>query len=187
MRTALFVGALALGSFGTSVHAAPGATLPAAREQPKPSQLLLQAEGLVGKIASQLNDNRVLQSQARNGRDSLRLGCVENQLVTSRALVDASEGTITSLRATVRSAQDVQAATLYSVLVTLADESDATHRAAAACLGFKELAQKAIDTPLPLPVRAAPGGNGGGGGLGLDDHVPLGAIFGPGRVAPASP
>ena len=159
MRAAQVLMVGALGLVGTSVHASPTAS-PApsvsARQVTKTTgDVLARAEVLAGKISSQLSDNRALQSHAREGRDTLRLGCIESQLAVSRALAEASEATILSLRATVRSGQGGEAA--YQVLVALSDESEATHHAAAACLGYKEVATR-IAAPLALSLPARAGG-----------------------------
>ena len=154
MRTVRFVIVGALGLFGASATAAP--TTPARQPSKTSQDLLGRAEAVASKISNQLNDNRALQNHAREGRDMLRLGCVESQLAVSRALVEASEATIESLRATVRSGKDGDAS--FQVLVMLANESDASYRAAAACIGSHELATRIATVPaFPVIAPAAPG------------------------------
>lgn len=149
-------GALGFALFGPSVLASPGSPVaPSAREQPKAApDLLAQAERLVTKISSQLYDNESLEFRARDSRDSLRLGCVENQLVASRALVEASQTTFASLRTAIRSGRDGEATPLYQVLVSLASESNSTHDAAAGCVGSKDLAARRMTMPGALPLTA---------------------------------
>jgi hypothetical protein len=195
MRTTRFVivGALGLSLLGTSALASPGSPSPPTVSAPQqrkatPQELLIQAEGLVTKIAGQANDTYALRASARGTRDALKLGCIENQLTVSRALVEASEGNIASLRTSVRLGRDVSS--LHTNLVVLAGESDATHQAAAACLGSKEVAAKRnATTPLPLP-GAAGGGKAVSGKSGLNEGVPgivqVGIVTGV-RALPASP
>jgi hypothetical protein len=163
MRTVRFVigGVLGLALLGASVQASPetpSAPSVPSHQQPKaPEDMLAQAESLVSKIASQVDDNRALDNIARENRDALKSGCVDNQLAVSRALLKASQGTLTSLRTSVRSGRDVEVAPQFTMIVSLAGESDATHHAAASCLGSKEIAQKQLAAPTGIALPAPSG------------------------------
>lgn len=154
MRTKRFVigGALGLALFAASVQGSPGA--PTVQQPKSSADMLAEAESLVSKIASQVDDNRALQTIARDNRDALKSGCLDSQLVVGRALLKASQGTLTSLRTAVRSGRDVEAAPQYQMLVSLAGESDASHHAAAACLGSREIAQKQLAAPVGIALPA---------------------------------
>lgn len=101
-----------------------------------------RADGLVAHMTDQLRHMRSLQARARDDRDTLKLTCIDNQLVVGNAVLRISEGERTSLRAAVRSSSHVTAATAHGRIVALAAECDEASRAAGTCVGSKASAHR---------------------------------------------
>jgi hypothetical protein len=96
-----------------------------------------RADGLVAHMTDQLRDMRSLQAHARADRDTLKLICIDNQLVVGNAVLRISENERTALHAAVRSSNRVNAATAHGRIAALAAECDAASRAAGTCVGSK--------------------------------------------------
>ena len=132
-----------LGLAGVNLQAEPGS--PSAADDPRsaagearsPEEMQNRADGLVAHMTDQLRDMRSLQARARADRDTLKLICIDNQLVVGNAVLRISENERTSLHAAVRSSNRVNAATAHGRIASLAAECDAASRAAGTCVGSK--------------------------------------------------
>jgi hypothetical protein len=96
-----------------------------------------RADGLVAHMTDQIRQMRNLQARARDDRDTLKLSCIDNQLVVGNAVLRISESERTSLHAAVRSNSSANAATAHGRIAALAADCDAASRAAGTCVGSK--------------------------------------------------
>ena len=129
-----------LGLAGVNLQAEPGS--PSAADDPRSAgearsseEMQNRADGLVAHMTDQLRDMRSLQARARADRDTLKLTCIDNQLVVGVAVLRISENERTALHAAVRSSSRVNAATAHARIAALAAECDAASRAAGTCVG----------------------------------------------------
>ena len=132
-----------LGLAGVNLQAEPGS--PSAADDPRSAagearsaeDMQNRADGLVAHMTDQVRHMRSLQARARADRDTLKLSCIDNQLVVGNAVLRISEDERTSLRAAVRSSTRVNATTAHGRIAALAAECDAASRAAGTCVGSK--------------------------------------------------
>jgi hypothetical protein len=143
---------------GTNLYAAPDpAVAPFERHEPKsPQDMQIQADRLASGIAEQVRHTRSLQGRARSDRDTLKVGCIDNQLVVAGSLARIAEDELTNLRAAVRTNKASDAAISYRRIASLADESEQATHTASSCLGAREVRMAQADDPTRPPTVAPP-------------------------------